>query len=65
MLIGKDPVAKHEPRTGLHRMLGQQPRHELGRRFPHLRIQTGIEAGELRPESHEANPTVEVGHQVP
>jgi hypothetical protein len=64
MLIGKDTVAKHEPRTGLHGVLRQKPRHQLGGCFPDHRVQARVEAGELRPESDQANPAIELGQWI-
>jgi hypothetical protein len=62
VLVRKDAVAEHDTRTGLNDVLGEQPGGELGGCFPDAGLQTGIQMGELGPESHQSNPAIDMSH---
>jgi hypothetical protein len=42
----------------LNDVLGQEPGGEFGGGFPDAGIQSGIEAGELRPQPHQTDPAI-------
>jgi hypothetical protein len=62
VLVRKDAVAQHVTRAWLDDMLRQEPGCELGACFPDAGLQTGIQMGELGPESHQSNPAIDVSH---
>jgi hypothetical protein len=61
MLIRKKPVGEHITWTGLNGVLRQEPGREFRRRFPHTRVQSGIQMSIRRPNPHQPNPAIELG----
>jgi hypothetical protein len=55
VLLREYTIADHESGAWLDDMLRQEPRRELGRRFPHSWIQPRVECGELGSQSHQIN----------